>query len=226
MFQALLKPANFKSFATLCNNSNRILKAYLGGNILDSFIIGITNFIFMIICGMPSPGLISVIIGVTNFIPTFGPFIGIIPSALLILLITPSATVWFVVFSIILQQVDGNLLKPLLFGDAAGIAPIWVLVSILVFGRMFGLPGMLLGVPIFAILKMMYDELVEMRIASMGQEDIYHSRRQVKRNSSPMENIWAGRLERIFRRSDSASFKNPGSGNTNSDHDGKNSKNT
>lgn len=172
-FYAFMKKNTFAQFSSICRSSDQILKGYLGGNLLDAFIIGFVTFIFMVIFGMPSPGLIAVIIGVTNLIPTFGPFIGTIPAAFIILIIDPPATVWFIIFILIIQQIDGNLIKPVLFGNTAGIAPIWVLFSIIVFGRMFGLMGMLFGVPIFAILKLIFDAVVTGSIESRGLPDIY-----------------------------------------------------
>ena len=170
---AFMKPNTFSQFSTIARSSDQILKGYLGGNILDAIIIGVATFLFMLIAGIPDAGLISVIIGVTNLIPTFGPFIGAIPSAFIILIIDPPATLWFIIFIFVLQQLDGNLIKPILFGNTAGIAPLWVLVSIIVFGRMFGLMGMLFGVPIFAILKLIFDAVVTGSIESRGLADVY-----------------------------------------------------
>ena len=172
-FYAFMKKNTFRQFSSIMRSSDQILKGYLGGNILDAVIVGVTTFIFMVIFGMPNAGLIAVIIGVTNLIPTFGPIIGIIPSAFILLIIKPSSVIWFLIFVLVLQQIDGNLIKPVLFGNTAGIAPIWVLVSIIVFGRMFGLMGMLFGVPIFAILKLIFDAIVTGSIESRGLEDIY-----------------------------------------------------
>ena len=119
----------------------------------------------------------------TNLIPTFGPFIGAIPSTLILLMDDPAAALWFVVFTIILQQMDGNVIKPLLFGDTTGVAPVWVLVSIVVFGKMFGLLGMLLGVPVFAILKLLFDEFVARRLAAKHLEDFAPDERADKKPS-------------------------------------------
>ncbi|MBQ9993372.1 MAG: AI-2E family transporter [Clostridia bacterium] len=180
---AIFKEETYNGIADFAKRSNTILKGYIGGNILDAVIIGVANLIFMAICGMPSAGLISIIVGVTNIIPTFGPFIGAIPSALILLILDPKSVLWFVIFTIILQQIDGNIIKPLLFGDSAGLAPIWVLVSIIVFGRMFGLVGMLLGVPLFAILRLLYEYFIEKRFEKKGVEDPYHPDSMEKRPS-------------------------------------------
>ncbi len=145
--------------------SDRIFMTYVGMNLLDSLIIGVANFAFMLILGMPYALLITVIVVVTNFIPTFGPFIGGIPSALLILLVDPPKALWFIIWTIVLQQIDGNLLKPLLFGSSTGLSPMWVLGSIVIGGRMFGVAGMLLAVPAFSILSEILDENINARLA-------------------------------------------------------------
>lgn len=156
--------------ADLAARSDGIFMRYLGYNLLDALIIGVANFIVMLITGMPYALLISVIVGVTNFIPTFGPIIGAVPSALLILLIDPWSALWFVVLCFALQGIDGNVIKPLLFGDSTGLAPVWVLVSIVVGGRMFGVIGMILGVPVFAIIASMVNEALEKRETALGIE--------------------------------------------------------
>lgn len=172
-FMAVLKEDVYRRVSGIAKKSDRILKSYLGGNLIDSLIIGIANFIFMVIFSMPAPGLISVIVGVTNYIPTFGPFIGAIPSTFIILIIDPGAALWFVIFTVVLQQIDGNVIKPLLFGESTGIGPLWVLVSIVVFGRMFDIVGMLLGVPVFAIMTLIYDEVISRRFAQRNIADVY-----------------------------------------------------
>ena len=106
----------------------------------------------MSIFGWPYPALISILIGVTNMIPFFGPFIGAIPSAFLILLVNPWQAIFFVIFIVILQQVDGNIICPKILGQRVGLAPFWVMVAIVVGGSMFGIAGMLIGVPTFAVI--------------------------------------------------------------------------
>ena len=107
-------------------------------------------FIGMSIFRFDYPLLISVIIGVSNLIPFFGPFIGGIPSAVLLLLINPMEALWFVIFLFVLQQIDGNILGPKILGESVGISGFWIMVSVIVGGGLFGVPGMLLGVPVFA----------------------------------------------------------------------------
>lgn len=132
--------------------ANSVFGGFINGKIIDSVIIGIMCFIFTSIVGMEYAVLISVIVGVTNIIPFFGPFIGAVPGALLALMDDPVMFVIFVIWIIILQQFDGNILGPLILGDATGLSGVWVLVAILVGGDLFGVAGMILGVPVFACL--------------------------------------------------------------------------
>ncbi|MDE5992014.1 MAG: AI-2E family transporter, partial [Oscillospiraceae bacterium] len=130
------------------------------GKILDSSIIGMGCFIVMKIFDWEFAVLISVIIGVTNIIPFFGPFFGAVPSALLLLMAAPKQVIPFVVFIIILQQVDGNILGPKILGDSTGLSPFWVMFAIFVGGGLFGFAGMLLGVPVFAVIYAMFSDFV------------------------------------------------------------------
>ena len=109
---------------------------------------------------MPYTMLISIIVGVTNIIPFFGPYLGAIPSALLLLVIDPMKCLYFVIFIIILQQLDGNVIGPQILGDATGLDSIWVVVSLLIFGNLFGVLGMVIAVPLFAVIYKIVTELV------------------------------------------------------------------
>lgn len=125
---------------------------FITGKIFDSMIIGVICFVVVTIFGMPYPALISVIVGVTNVIPFFGPFIGAIPSAILILFAEPGKCIGFIIFIILLQQFDGNILGPKILGSSTGISSFWVLFSILVGSGLFGIWGMVCSVPIFAVI--------------------------------------------------------------------------
>ncbi len=124
---------------------------FLGGKIIDSIIIGIICFICTSIIGTPYSILVSVIIGVTNIIPFFGPWIGGIPSALLVLMVDPRQALYFAILIIVIQQFDGNILGPKILGDSTGLSSFWVIFSITIFGGLFGVLGMIVGVPIFAV---------------------------------------------------------------------------
>ena len=131
---------------------NRTFSGFINGKIIDSAIIGVICFIVISIMGMPYNVLISVIIGVTNIIPFFGPFIGAIPSTIIILLESPIQAIYFVIFILILQQLDGNVIGPKILGDSTGIPSFWVIFAILFGAGLFGFVGMLVGIPIFAII--------------------------------------------------------------------------
>ena len=130
---------------------HKVFGGFIIGKIVDSIIIGILCFLGLSVMNMPYTLLVSVIVGVTNVIPFFGPFIGAIPSALLILLVSPIQCLYFLIFILVLQQFDGNILGPKILGDTTGISSFWVLFSILLFGGLLGFVGMIVGVPIFAV---------------------------------------------------------------------------
>ena len=145
----------------LCNKK---CGKFIIGKIIDSFIIGLICFVGLSIFKFDYSLLISVVVGVTNVIPFFGPFIGAIPCAFLLLLIDPIQCFWFVVFIIVLQQFDGNILGPKILGDTVGISGFWILFSVIVGGGLFGVPGMLLGVPVFAVIYTLIDDGVTKRL--------------------------------------------------------------
>ena len=124
---------------------------FLGGKIVDSIIIGIICFVCTSVIGTPYSILVSVIIGLTNIIPFFGPWIGGIPSALLVLMVDPKQALYFGILIIVIQQFDGSILAPKILGDSTGLSGFWVIFSITIFGGLFGVLGMVVGVPIFAV---------------------------------------------------------------------------
>jgi predicted PurR-regulated permease PerM len=144
--------------------SDDIFGNFISGKILDSLIIGILTFVVLIIAKMPYATLISVIIGITNIIPFFGPFFGAIPSALIILFVSPVKAMWFLVIVVVIQQIDGNIIGPKILGDSLGISAFWILFALLVAGKLLGLVGMIIGVPLFAIMYSTIKELIEMRL--------------------------------------------------------------
>lgn len=133
------------------NEVNRIFGGFIGGKILDSTIIGILAFFGFWLLRMPNPALMALIIGVTNIIPIFGPFIGAVPTGLLVLAIQPEKTLWFVIFIIALQQLDGNFIGPKILGESTGLPSFWVIFALLLFGGFFGVVGMIIAVPVFAL---------------------------------------------------------------------------
>lgn len=149
---AFMKPDHGNMVLHLATKSNEIFGGFIIGKIIDSLIIGVLCFMGLSILNMPYTMLVSVIIGVTNVIPFFGPYIGAIPSAVLILLSDPVKGVYFIIFILILQQFDGNILGPKILGDSTGLSAFWVIVAILLGGGLFGFVGMIMGVPTFAVI--------------------------------------------------------------------------
>lgn len=136
----------------LANYTNMQFGGFINGKIIDSAIIGVLCFVLMTIIGLPYTVLVSSIVGITNIIPFFGPFIGAIPGTLIILLESPIQAFYFVLLIFALQQFDGNILGPKILGETSGLASFWVMFAILVGGGLFGFPGMILGVPTFAVI--------------------------------------------------------------------------
>ncbi len=153
-----------KTLLRITDLCNKKCGKFIIGKIIDSLIIGVICFIGLSIFKFDYALLISVIVGVTNVIPFFGPFIGAIPCGFLLLLIDPIQCFWFIVFVIVLQQFDGNVLGPKIIGESVGISGFWILFSVIVGGGLFGLPGMLLGVPVFAVIYTLVDEGVTKRL--------------------------------------------------------------
>lgn len=140
------------TFLSIAHDSNEIFCGFISGKIVDSFIIGVICFVGTTLMNTPYAMLVSVIVGVTNVIPYFGPFIGAIPSILLILLVDPVQALYFSIFILILQQCDGNIIGPKILGDSTGLSAFWVVFSVTFFGGLFGFVGMLIGVPTFAVI--------------------------------------------------------------------------
>ena len=166
IFVAFLKKSRCITLFHGCAKCNDIFKKYIISNLLDSMIVFVFMLIGMFAMGMPYQTLIAVVCGITNLIPFFGPFIGAIPCGVLILLVDPVKVIWFGIFVLVLQQLDGNVIKPFLFGETLGLPAIWVLVSIIIGGGLFGIWGMLLGAPVFAVIYLMFAEFVRSKLKS------------------------------------------------------------
>ena len=134
---------------------------FISGKIVDSIIIGIICFIGTSLLKIPYALLVSVIVGITNIIPFFGPYLGAIPSAILILMINPIKCITFIIFILILQQVDGNVIGPKILGQSTGLSGFWVIFSITIFGGLFGFLGMIIGVPFFAVVYAMTRRIID-----------------------------------------------------------------
>ncbi len=151
---------------------------FIYGKLIDSLIIGILCFIFVSLTKMPYAMLISIVVGVTNIIPFFGPYLGAIPSAILILTVSPAKCIIFIIFIIILQQIDGNVIGPHILGDKLGLSAFWILFSILFFGALWGVGGMLVGAPLFAVLYDLARDFILNKLHQKGETDILQSYRE------------------------------------------------
>jgi predicted PurR-regulated permease PerM len=157
---AIFKPKYGNIIVETVNKSSEIFGGFISGKLLDSAIIGVICYVVCLILKMPSAMLVSVIIGVTNIIPFFGPIIGAVPSLLLVVIQSPWHALYLLIFIIILQQVDGNIIGPKILGNSTGLSSFWVMFAILVFGGIWGFFGMLLGVPVFAVIYYILGKVV------------------------------------------------------------------
>ena len=152
--------------------ADRMFNGFLVGKIIDSGIIGLLCFLGCLVLRLESPALIAVIIGVTNIIPFFGPFIGAIPCVLMLLIENPVHALTFIVFVFALQQLDGNIIGPRILGDTTGLSSFWVLFSILLFGGLWGVTGMIVGVPLFAVIYDIIRQLVSIGLGRHGRSGL------------------------------------------------------
>ena len=165
---ALFSNRSANKIVELAHRTNDTFGKFISGKIIDSVIIGILTFIILTITKMPFTILVSVIVGITNIIPFFGPFIGAIPSFIIIMFVSPVKALWFLVIILIIQQLDGNVIGPKILGDSIGISAFWILFSILVAGKLLGLVGMIIGVPLFAIVYSIIKEIIDAKLDKKG----------------------------------------------------------
>ena len=165
---ATFKESTCETLIYWTRRAHKIFAGFISGKILDSLIIGVICYVCMLLFRIEYPLLISVIVGLTNIIPFFGPFIGAIPSILILLLVNPLSALWFAVFVVILQQLDGNVIGPFILGDYVGVSAFWIMMSIVIGGGLFGFAGMLLGVPVFALIYAIVRSVAEVRLRARG----------------------------------------------------------
>ena len=158
LLTAALGGAKYEKLAKVLRRCHSILNRYIVFNLLDSLIVGGANALFMAIVGMPYVGLVSFVVAVFNLLPTFGPVFGALIGGFVLLMVNPWHALAFLIFTAILQTIDGYILKPKLFGDSLGISGLWILVGVIVGGRAFGVVGILLAIPAVAILDFLYRE--------------------------------------------------------------------
>ena len=171
LLYAILPETPYRRTLRAVSEADRIFSGFVRGKLLDSLIIGIICFICCSIFNFPYTPIISVFVGVTNIIPIFGPFLGAIPSAFLILLVSPRQCLYFIIFIIVLQQFDGNILGPKILGKSTGISSFWVIVAIVVGGGFGGVLGMFLGVPIFACISSFVNWFTSRSLSKKGVTD-------------------------------------------------------
>ncbi|MBR1724328.1 MAG: AI-2E family transporter [Ruminococcus sp.] len=167
--------------------ADKMFSGFLRGKLLDSTLVGLICFIVLRIMGYQDVVLISVIIGVTNIIPFFGPFIGAIPCALIVFVTDPKKCLYFIIFILILQQFDGNILGPKCMGSSINLSAFWVLFAILLFGRLFGFMGMLLGVPLFAVIYDILKKVIYYRLHKNGRDDLLPVKKTKDEGTDPPE---------------------------------------
>lgn len=173
IIRSILKPRWAEIFLNEVEFVDRMFSGFIDGKVLDSAIIGVLCYIGCVIFRFPNALLISAIVGITNIIPFFGPFIGAVPATLLIMIENPIKGLWFIVFVLALQQLDGNIIGPKILGDRTGLSSFWVLFSIVLFGGLWGLAGMVICVPFFAVVYDIIKKLVRRGLSRTGQTQIW-----------------------------------------------------
>lgn len=174
----VISDRRYPTVAAFWSRCNHIMIRYIASDILDGVFVGVANAIFMLITRLPYVALISVVCGVTNLAPTFGPIVGAVIGAFILVLVNPWYALWFLIFTLILQTIDGYVVKPKLFGDTLGVPSIWVLISIIVFGRMWGVAGILLAIPIAAITDYIYHDYILKKLEE-------HKKKERSRRKTP-----------------------------------------
>ncbi len=191
-FNAILSKKAYLNLVSLTRFTDKTFGGFLIGKIIDSFIIGILTFVVLIIFKMPFPPLIALIVGVTNIIPFFGPFIGAIPSAFIIFIADPGKVLWFILIIFIIQQLDGNVIGPMIIGDSTGMSSLSVLIAITIASGLFGLPGMIFGVPAGAVLCALMKQFTKTRLERKGEPvetEYYINTPQLIASDVPLVNV-------------------------------------
>ena len=159
-FEKIIREENYHEFTGFCTRCNTILLKYLSCSLLDALFIGISNAVFMLIFRIPNVALISVLVGVTNLAPTFGPLIGGAIGFIILVLVNPGYGILFLIFTGIIQTIDGYVVKPKIYGDSLGVSSLWILIAIICGGKMFGVVGVLLAIPFAAIVQYLLEEIL------------------------------------------------------------------
>ncbi len=169
IIHALLPTPQDKKMIGFLRRSNGIFTGFIDGKLLDSLIIGLLCLVGCLLLRIPFAGLVSLVVGITNIIPVFGPIIGAIPCLVILLIVDPWSALWFLIFVVALQQLDGNVIGPRILGDSTGVSPLGVLLSITVGGKLAGITGMLIGVPLYAIFSFTVKEFIDLKLAQKAE---------------------------------------------------------
>ena len=171
IFRAFLSREKYDSFINRTNHVNSKFGKYIIGAITDSIIVAVEGFVIFTLFGIPYAPLVSVIIGITNIIPILGPFLGAIPSAFIIFIVNPEKVILFIILIIIIQQIDGNIVAPFILGSSLGLSSFGIIIAITVMGSLWGIPGMFIGVPLFAYVADVIEEKVNNKLRAIGDPD-------------------------------------------------------
>ena len=167
-----------------CNYADKVFSGFISGRMIDSLLVGVLIFIATTIFGVPQAILISIMMGMSQLIPFFGPYIGAVPSCLIILMIDPIKVIYFLILVIVIQQLDANIFDPLIVGNSIEMSSFWVLFSVILFGGLFGFPGLLIGVPTFTILYDIVRKLTDYWLAKRGKTELAEDYRRHYHNPS------------------------------------------
>ena len=168
LFRCVIDEKRYLSVRQFLGKCNDIMGKYVVGDILDALIVGIINAVFMTLVGMPYVVLVSVVVGITNLAPTFGPFVGAGIGAFILIFAEPIDAAIFLIFTLILQMLDGYVIKPRLFSGTLGVPGVWIVIGVIVGGKLFGVMGILLAIPVVAILNFVYLDFVERQERKRG----------------------------------------------------------
>lgn len=191
IFYSIFSVKKSNSFFNLAGRMNDIMKKFIFAQGFVSLIVGVSFFIVLNIMKVEYPGILATILGFTNMIPWIGPWLGTIPSAIIILFQSPIKALWFLIAVLVIQQVDGNLISPRIHGDSLGVSAFWIIFSILIGNALFGFVGMLLGIPVFVMIYTLIKEGVERKLKKkcLPTKSSFYTRFHIEENSSEKDNI-------------------------------------
>ncbi len=171
IFRAMLSREKYDSFIHRIDHVNSKFGNYIIGALTDSIIVAVEGFIIFSLFGIPYAPLVAVIVGITNIIPILGPFLGAVPSAFIIFIVNPEKVILFIILIIVIQQIDGNIVAPFILGSSLGLSSFGIIIAVTVMGSLWGIPGMFIGVPLFAYVADVIEEIVNNKLKSIGDPE-------------------------------------------------------